>query len=261
MNAIAQAVSIEQVWQSLVGILSRIGFDLVNYGYASDVSRFRRGNIGGGFYLSTWPRPLTRSYFEGGLYARTPMFRWATLNQGVCSWGWSYEERRAGRLSDDECRALDEISRLGLRAGITISFVPTSSRGKAAMGLGAPRYMDHEDVDSLWACVGDKVMALCNMAHLRLIQMPLPSGAEPLTGRQREILEWVADGKTMQDISLLTRLSQSAVEKHLRNIRERLQVETTAQAVARASFLNQLFVPDGAESPALARPAGATKSD
>jgi LuxR family transcriptional regulator len=37
-------------------------------------------------------------------------------------------------------------------------------------------------------------------------------------------------------------ISPAMVEKHLRLAREALSVETTAQAVAKASFLNQIFV-------------------
>ena len=49
----------------------------------------------------------------------------------------------------------------------------------------------------------------------------------------------------MQDICVLTGLSMSAVEKSLRRARDALMVETTAQAVAKASFLNQMFTIDG----------------
>ncbi len=63
-----------------------------------------------------------------------------------------------------------------------------------------------------------------------------------LTGRQREILEWIADGKSMQDVCILTGLSLSTVEKYLRRARDELGVETTAQAVAKVSFFNQLYV-------------------
>jgi LuxR family transcriptional regulator len=55
-------------------------------------------------------------------------------------------------------------------------------------------------------------------------------------------LEWVGDGKTTQDIAVLMGLTSATVEKHLRLARESLAVETTAQAVLKASFQNQMFV-------------------
>ena len=72
--------------------------------------------------------------------------------------------------------------------------------------------------------------------------MPLPAPRVVLTERQREVLDWVADGKSLQDVCIIMGLSLSAVEKHLAKARELLSVETTAQAVAKLAFLNQLFV-------------------
>ena len=56
------------------------------------------------------------------------------------------------------------------------------------------------------------------------------------------MLEWVGDGKTTQDIAILLGLTAATVEKHLRLAREALDVETTAQAVLKAAFYNQMFV-------------------
>jgi LuxR family transcriptional regulator len=79
-----------------------------------------------------------------------------------------------------------------------------------------------------------------NVFHLKLLTLPY-SGARQLTQRQREVLQWVGDGKTAQDIALLMGLSAATVEKHLRLAREALDVETTAQAVLKAAFYNQMF--------------------
>jgi hypothetical protein len=55
------------------------------------------------------------------------------------------------------------------------------------------------------------------------------------------VLELVADGKTMQDIAIVLERNVATVEKHLRGARDALGVETTAQAVRKASVLNQIF--------------------
>ena len=82
------------------------------------------------------------------------------------------------------------------------------------------------------------------MAHLKIVTLPHHRGGRSLTKRQREALEWVGDGKTTQDIALLMGLTSATVEKHLRLAREVLSVETTAQAVLKASFQNQMFIVD-----------------
>lgn len=82
-----------------------------------------------------------------------------------------------------------------------------------------------------------------NVMHLKLLTLPY-SGERQLTKRQREVLQWVGDGKTTQDIAVLLELTPATVEKHLRLAREALDVETTAQAVLKAAFYNQMFVMD-----------------
>ena len=57
-----------------------------------------------------------------------------------------------------------------------------------------------------------------------------------------EVLEWVGDGKTTADIATIMGLTLATVEKHLRLARESLDVDTTAQAVLKASFQNQIYV-------------------
>ena len=81
-----------------------------------------------------------------------------------------------------------------------------------------------------------------NVAHLKIITLPYNAPNRALTKRQREALEWVGDGKTTQDIAVLMGLTVATVEKHLRLARESLAVETTAQAVLKASLHNQMFI-------------------
>ncbi len=79
------------------------------------------------------------------------------------------------------------------------------------------------------------------MMHLKIVQLPSPNRRRNLTVRQREALEWVADGKTTGDIATIMEISPAMVEKHLKLAREALDVETTAQAVAKAALLNMIF--------------------
>jgi DNA-binding CsgD family transcriptional regulator len=55
----------------------------------------------------------------------------------------------------------------------------------------------------------------------------------PLTAREREVLDWVAAGKTNRDIAAILGASPRTVEKHLERIYEKLGVETRTAAVMR----------------------------
>jgi DNA-binding CsgD family transcriptional regulator len=239
---IAAAVSVEQVWARFTAAVAAFGFERVNYGF----TRYRVGlGIGDpldAMFLSTHALKQVRWFHESGLYLRSADYRWVRENDGACSWGWVHDERVAGRLSAGECEVMDRLGQGRRRAGMTVSFPVGAPRSKGAMGLAGPDGATQAQVDAHWARHEPGLMALCNMAHLRLSQMPLPVLRSALTERQREILEWIADGKSLQDVCTLTELSMSAVDKHLRRARDRLAVDTTAQAVAKVSFLNQLFV-------------------
>ena len=84
---------------------------------------------------------------------------------------------------------------------------------------------------------------LNDISHLRIASLPY-AGPNPLTARQREVLEWVGEGKTAQDVATILKVSVATVEKHLRLAREALGVETTTQAVLKASLKKQIFTLD-----------------
>ncbi|MEL7089988.1 MAG: helix-turn-helix transcriptional regulator, partial [Planctomycetota bacterium] len=102
--------------------------------------------------------------------------------------------------------------------------------------------MSQDEVDAMWDEHGNDIQLMNNIAHLKILTLPYVSPKRVLTRRQREALEWVGDGKTMQDIAVLMGLTSATVEKHLRLAREALAVETTAQAVLKAAFANQMFI-------------------
>lgn len=240
VGRIGKAETLEQAWGLICDLMGRWGFDRVNYG----LTRFRVGdNIGSPediLYLTSLPPDRARVYFDTGFFARTAIFRWLSDNVGAISWRWALEEQAAGRLNPQEEEAQRQLAKWGGWVGYSIAFPETSQRSKGAMGLHARPGLGQDDVDALWAEQGEMIEAACLAAHMKLSQMPVP-GAK-LTPRQREILEWIADGKSLQDVCVLTDLSLSAVDKHLRRVRDYLGVETTAQAVAKVSFLNQIFV-------------------
>ena len=54
-----------------------------------------------------------------------------------------------------------------------------------------------------------------------------------LTAREREVLEWVAAGKTNRDIGAILGARPRTIEKHLERIYEKLGVENRTAAVMR----------------------------
>jgi DNA-binding CsgD family transcriptional regulator len=68
---------------------------------------------------------------------------------------------------------------------------------------------------------------------------PFDRAAAPLTPREREVLDWVAAGKTNRDVAAILGASSRTVEKHLERIYEKLGVETRTAAVVRAGIVRR----------------------
>ena len=241
LGEIAQADSIDAAWAPACAYFAGLGFKRLNYG----LTRFRTersiGDPDDALYLSTSDPDYARLYFRGGFYAKTPVYRWALRNTGMTTWRWVQDDLAAGRLAPEEAEAVRLNARYGIVAGIAISFPEVAGRTKGALGLTADPGLGHDEVDRIWATDGPSMMAMAQMMHLRIASLPAAHVRRDLTLRQREALEWVADGKTTADVAILMGVSTAMVEKHLRLAREALGVDTTAHAVAKGTLLNLIF--------------------
>ena len=84
---------------------------------------------------------------------------------------------------------------------------------------------------------------LVQVAHVSLSRVILAQetpACTALTTREREVLQWSADGKSAQDIADILLLSKSAVDFHLKNTINKLQAPNKTAAVARAALMGWL---------------------
>ncbi|MCA8870216.1 MAG: LuxR family transcriptional regulator [Rhodobacteraceae bacterium] len=245
IDQILKRNSIEEIWALHVARMSEYGFDRMIYGF----SRFRTfgdfGDPSDAIILIKHDQEYVDRYFGESLYNHAPMTVWAANNTGVESWQWAWDRRKAGLTSEAENRVLDLNRKMGVLAGYSISFDSVFERSKSAIGLCARRDLDQTAVDMIWQEKGDEIVLLNNLVNVKIATLPFECQARALTPRQREVLQWVADGKTIQDIAIIMNLNQATIEKHLRLARESLGAETTAQAVLFASMQNQFFTNDG----------------
>ena len=231
--------SIEDLWSLHTQSIAEFGFDRLLYGF----TQFRTAHSFGDkedVLVLTNHDPKYSDPFVNDLYFHAPMVRWATENVGACSWGWMRDN--AEMLTESERKVVEFNRKMGIVAGYTISFREVSVRSKGAIALTAKDGLSQEDADAIWAEHGRLIVQMNNVAHLKITNLPFSTARKSLTKRQREALEWVGDGKTTQDIATIMGLTPATIEKHLRLAREVLDVETTAQAVLKASFQNQIFV-------------------
>jgi DNA-binding CsgD family transcriptional regulator len=75
------------------------------------------------------------------------------------------------------------------------------------------------------------------MPKVLIIEDDLSAPAQPLTVRERQVLEQLARGGTYQETAAALRVSVNTVRTHVRSIYEKLAVATRTEAVLRAMRL------------------------
>ncbi len=231
---------LDDLWSLLQDRLAAYGFDNVMYA----ATRFRTangtGDLADAMILSNYAPAFEAGYLDGGLFRDAPMVRWGMANVGTLSWSHIARDAAEGRLPPSAMRVVEHNRRHGVVAGYGISFPRVSLRTGHGIGLGSST-LSQAEVDAMWAREGSWIELLCHVAHLTLISLPYGLRGRSLTPRQREVLELVADGKTIQDVAQILGRNPATVEKHLRLARDALGVDTTAQAVVKATAQNQFY--------------------
>jgi LuxR family transcriptional regulator len=243
LERLTNAHTVEELWELHTCRMATYGFDRLMYGFTRYRTSTGLGDPQDWVLLSTQSPEYMKVFVDEGLYFHAPMLRWALENNGACSWRWMMDMSRVDNLTPSELRVMEFNKSMKVTAGYTISFRSVSERIKGAIALTAKPGMTQDAVEQVWAKHGDEIVVMNNVMHLKLLTLPY-SGERTLTKRQREVLQWVGDGKTTQDIAELLTLTPATVEKHLRLARDTLGVETTAQAVLKAAFYNQMFLMD-----------------
>lgn len=236
------SVDIEKIWTLHCERMARYGFDRLIYGFTRFHTAQGFGNLDDMLILSNHDPAYLSAFLAPALFAEAPMVKWAAGSVGASSWRIVAERAAAGQLTDGERRVMELNQRFRVCAGYSIGFLDMSSRAKGAIGLCARPGLDQDAVDAIWAEHGSELWVLNSVLHLKISTLPFSTARRPLTRRQREVLEWVGDGKTTADIAQIMGLTMATVEKHLRLAREALEVDTTAQAVLKATMQKQLFV-------------------
>jgi LuxR family transcriptional regulator len=241
LHFLSYVKSLEELWDAHCRQMADYGFDRLLYGFTRYKTETSLGDPEDFTILTNHGKDYLDGFLRDGLYFNAPMLKWALENEGAASWQMTQDMLLDGTLSPQEQKVVEFNRSLGVVAGYTVSFNSVSFRSKGAISLSASGGRSQQEVDAIWAEHGDDILLMNNVAHLKILTLPYNAPNRALTNRQREALEWVGDGKTTQDIALLMGLTAATVEKHLRLARESLSVETTAQAVLKASLQNQMF--------------------
>lgn len=182
-----------------------------------------------------YPDGWKRHYTANALHRRDPTLLTASRSIAPVDW------RRLDRTPDFD-RIFRDAQDFGIsHQGVTIPVRgPYGDTGMLSITRNCraaewDRLLGHvlTDLQSVAVHVHDTVMR--SDALSRALRFPA------LSSREREILQWIAAGKSQQDVGDILGISHRTVEVHLRSGREKLCALTTPQAVGRAIKLGLIY--------------------
>jgi LuxR family quorum sensing-dependent transcriptional regulator len=186
--------------------------------YGEDVERLILGN--------GWPAGWIDRYREGSYFFHDPVSRQALSTSQKYTWA---EARRAHPQTRITKQIEDEAAQLSMRDGIAFPMFDAHN-WQAVVSLSA----DHElDLPNR---LKNMVYVSAVVCHGRAAQLldSSSTAAPHLSPREREVLTWMAAGKTRGEVGDILGISENTVKSQLASAGQKLGVANTMQAIARA---------------------------
>ncbi|MEX3014054.1 helix-turn-helix transcriptional regulator [Gymnodinialimonas hymeniacidonis] len=229
------------LWDRLHRDLSNAGFKRVFYAASqrrqANSARSPRDTI----VKSSYGAEFDSFFVDGAAFTADVNTQWAIDSQGAVSWDLTRRLKADGQLSAHQIAIHERCLDLGLINGYTISLRNYGSGLITGFGLSADDIVHQKEVDDVWTEHRKLLLCVLSAFDLSTRMLPQVPDGEELTARQREVLAWVGDGKTIDDIAEIMGLHRSTIVKHMREARERLRVTNTLQAVMRATLQGQIY--------------------
>ncbi|MEZ5999166.1 autoinducer binding domain-containing protein [Hyphomonas sp.] len=179
-----------------------------------------------------YPEAWRETYLAEKLHLCDPLARRAVNFTRPYFWT---EASQLPNLTPEERHYLQRATAQNMGEGIGIPlFGPAGRNGYAALGFGQSERPPADEVLELQAAA-----QMGHLAYCRLLLKDLPNGTN-LSAREREILRWVARGRTNSQIAEVLDLSRNTVETYIRRCFEKLDVNDRVSAALRGIALGMV---------------------
>lgn len=187
------------------------------------------------FAISNYPDQWQSIYFGRSYMIVDPVVTMGKRLMRAFPWSVDRQRRLAGST---EKGFWDSAAGFGIRSGLTVP-IP-GHLGQVAMLTFAAS----SEVDCVQFVEADAAIAAVSVAYLnsRLATTVHPTSLRRpgLTDREAFCLRWLAAGKTMHDIALLSGLTYHTIRFHIDNARAKLNAKNSREAVAIATALRMI---------------------
>lgn len=190
-------------------------------------------------HFSTYPKDWVEYYIQSGLFFKDPVVFHA--QRAVVPFAWHDLEVR-GQLGSGKI-VIDEASDAGIANGLSI---PVRGPQDFAMFSVCPDGLNAQQASRLYAEMQGDLVLLAMTVHERaraLLRPEILTGERTLSPREREVLQWVAAGKSSWDISQILNVSEHTVKWHIRETLKKLGCHDRTHAAVRAVILGLIEAP------------------
>ncbi|BAV50902.1 transcriptional regulator [Mesorhizobium loti] len=172
-----------------------------------------------------WSPEWHRRYVAEEYFLHDPCVAQCRHSPQPFRWG----ELPAAKLVARAKLVMNEAAEFGMKEGICVPIhVPLAGPGVVTMAS------DRMDVPP---SAMPLIETLCVHTFRSLSALGTAGDGDeptPLTARERELLEWSAQGKSNDDIACILGVTRNTVESHQRNIRGKLDAINVAHAIVKA---------------------------
>jgi DNA-binding CsgD family transcriptional regulator len=234
-----QTRSLSALFELLVSCATDEGFNEVAYGALTYTESVRLPAHQPPAVAMNFPREWCDRYFERKYYEIDPVVRRAATFSGPFVWD---QLAHRCQLESGEQLVLLESREAGLKHGVSVPLFGPLRRVSVVSFASS-----FDDADPLHRM--SHLNALAWQFHIAFAEIAQPPELSTtkieLTARERECLQWTAEGKSSWDIGMILKISNNTVNFHIKNAMRKFGTASRTVAVVKAIRLNLIELSGG----------------
>jgi len=175
-----------------------------------------------------FPEEWVELYAQNELWKIDPIMQESCRNQGLQYWHNTYAK------FGPQPEFLSCAEDVGLKRGFTFTGWQSAPKSIEILSLAGNEINNSHQTNLVLERLAPHLfMLLKRLTPMDLPQQPAEKFSN-LTPREREVLNWIKEGKTSWEVSIILSISERTVNFHIRNIKGKLNAVSRGQAVAQA---------------------------
>lgn len=225
LHEIDRADSEHALFDKVQHAAEQLGFEYCAYGMRLPVPVTSPRTI----MLNSYPTLWQQRYAERNYLDVDPTVQLGAVSQRPIIWG------------DEVFATTPELWDDARDAGLRVGWAKSTLEGLSVGGMLTLSRTSEPLTDKELAAKEHRMRWLAQTAHQGFRRVLAAKWNIPLSIREKEVLRWAADGKTVTEISAILDISVATVKFHTRNAAEKLGTVNRTAAVARAVAMGLLF--------------------